>query len=255
MTTVLALGCHPDDIEFMMSGVLFLLKERGCSIHYALTANGGCGSLRYGTKDLIRIRRDEAKAACELMGAHFHDSIANDLEVFYVDPLIRKVAALVREVRPDIMFLMSPQDYMEDHMNSCRLGVTAAFAKGVPNYRSDPPREAYQGDVTLYHALPYGLNDGLAKPVAADFYVDVGSVIDKKQEMLAKHVSQQEWLDKSQGLNSYLATMRSMCAEVGARSGRFTFAEGFRYHSHLGFSSQKIDPLKDILAGLWAGAK
>ena len=83
-----------------------------------------------------------------------------------------------------------------------------------------------------------------------DFYVDISSVIDRKQEMLAKHRSQQAWLDESQGLNSYLATMRSMSAEVGAMSGRFRYAEGFRRHNHLGFSESRIDPLKDLLADL-----
>jgi N-acetylglucosamine malate deacetylase 1 len=247
---VLALGCHPDDIEFMMAGTLFLLKERGCTIHYMNIANGGCGSLQHGAEDLIRIRREEAKAACSLLGAQFHDSVANDVEVFYEDSLIRKVAAVVRQVRPDILLLMSPQDYMEDHMNACRIGVTAAFCKGMPNYRTDPQREAYQGDVTLYHSLPYGLCDGLAKPVAADFIVDITPAIDRKKKMLGEHHSQQPWLDASQGLNSYLSTMLSMCAEVGSRTGRFAFAEGFRHHSHLGFSAERMDPLKDILSEL-----
>lgn len=233
-----------------MSGTLFLLKERGCIVHYMNIANGNCGSLRHGREELARIRREESMAACAFLGARYHESVTNDLEVFYEDRLIRKVSAVVREVRPDMLFLMSPQDYMEDHMNACRLGATAAFCKGMPNYSTDPEREAYQGDITLYHSLPYGLSDALARPVAADFYVDVSSVIEKKKEMLGKHLSQQPWLDASQGLNSYIATMVSMCSEVGSRTGRFALAEGFRYHSHLGFSGARMDPLKEILSEL-----
>ena len=86
--------------------------------------------------------------------------------------------------------------------------------------------------------------------VLPEFYVDISGVIDRKQEMLAKHRSQQAWLDESQGLNSYLATMRSMSAEVGTLSGRFRFAEGFTLHNHLGFSAARIDPLKELLADL-----
>ncbi len=246
-TTVLAIGCHPDDIEFMMAGTLFLLKDRGCEIHCMITANGNCGSLRHSREELAEIRRGEAREACEFLGAHFHDSIASDLEVFYEDSLIRRVTAVVREARPDIVFLMSPEDYMEDHMNTCRLGVTAVFCRGMPNYASVPERPPFQKDVAVYHALPYGLRDGLDRPVPPDFFVDISGVVDRKQEMLAKHRSQQDWLDRSQGLNSYLATMRSMSAEVGANSGRYAFAEGFRRHNHLGFSAGRIDPLRALL--------
>jgi N-acetylglucosamine malate deacetylase 1 len=246
---VLAIGCHPDDLEFMMSGTLFLLKDCGCEVHYMNVANGNCGSLEYGSAKLARVRREEAKAACAFLGARFHESVTNDLEVFYEDTQIRKVAAVVREVEPDLVLVMSPEDYMEDHMNSSRLGVTAAFTRGMPNYRTIPSRKAYQKDVAVYHALPYGLRDGLDRIVVPDFFVDISSVIDRKQEMLSKHRSQQSWLDESQGLNSYLATMRSMSAEVGAMSGSFRFSEGFRRHNHLGFSEARIDPLKDLLPG------
>ena len=253
--TVLAMGCHPDDIEFLMAGTLLHLKDRGCDVHYMITASGDLGSLRYGREELARIRREEARAAAAFLGAHFHDSITGDLQVFYAEPLISRVAAVVREVRPDIMLVMSPQDYMEDHMNTCRIGVTAAFAKGVPNYVTDPPREAYQGDVTLYHALPHGLRDGLGTEIAADFFIDITAVIDRKQEMLALHKSQQDWLGASQGMNSYLATMRDMAAEVGSRCGSYQFAEGFRRHSHLGFSAVPMDPLGDILGDLRCEAR
>jgi LmbE family N-acetylglucosaminyl deacetylase len=248
--TVLAIGCHPDDLEFMMSGTLFLLRDRGCDIHYMITANGDCGSLEHGAEELARVRLAESMEACAFLGARFHGSIARDLGVFYEEAQIRKMTAVVREAQPDILILMSPEDYMEDHMNACRLGVTAAFCRGMPNYASIPPREPCQKEVAVYHALPYGLRDGLDRAVKPDFYVDISSVIDFKQEMLAKHRSQQAWLGESQGLNSYLATMRSMSAEVGALSGRFGFAEGFRLHNHLGFSAERIDPLKELLSGL-----
>jgi len=245
---VLAIGCHPDDIEFMMAGTLLLLKNAGCEIHVMITANGNCGSLHYGAKELAEVRREETQASCAILGARYHDSITNDLEVFYVDSQVRKMAAVVREVRPDIALLMSPNDYMEDHMNACRLGVTAAFTRCMPNYITDPPRDAYQKDIALYHAEPHGLRDQMDALVLPDFFVDIGSVIDVKQKMLSMHKSQQAWLDASQGLNSYLATMRSTAAELGHLSDKFQYAEGFRRHNYLGFSENRIDPLTELLS-------
>jgi len=245
--TVFAMACHPDDIEFMMGGTLWLLKAAGCTLHYMNLANGCCGSTVLGAEETAQVRRGEGQSAARMLGATFHESIADDLEVFYCTGLIKKVAAEVRRIRPDIMLLPSPEDYMEDHMNACRIGVTAAFSRCVPNYESDPPAEATYQDVVLYHALPYGLRDGVRRPILPDFTVDISSVIDDKERMLACHESQKRWLDETQGLDSYLQTMRNMSAEVARRYGNGQFAEGWRRHSYLGFSAAEIDPLQEIL--------
>ena len=245
--TVFAMACHPDDIEFMMGGTLFLLKAAGCSLHYMNLANGCCGSSELGREETGRVRRGEGQKAARMVGAVFHESLADDLEVFYTPELIAKVTAIVRRIRPDIMLLPSPEDYMEDHMNTCRIGVTAAFSRCVPSYPGDPPVEATYQDIVLYHALPYGLRDGLRRPIRPDFTVDITSVIDDKERMLACHDSQKAWLDQTQGLDSYLQTMRDMSAEVAASAGVEGYAEGWRRHSHLGFSAAEIDPLSEIL--------
>ena len=63
--------------------------------------------------------------------------------------------------------------------------------------------------------------------------------MDEKTAMLACHKSQQQWLDTSQGLNSYLETMRDLMREVGRMSGRFEYAEGWRRHMHLGLCARR----------------
>ena len=67
--TVMAIAAHPDDIEFFMSGTLFLLKERGFEVHYMNLANGCCGTEEYDAETIARIRRDEGRAAAEYLGA------------------------------------------------------------------------------------------------------------------------------------------------------------------------------------------
>ena len=99
----------------------------------------------------------------------------------------------------------------------------------------------------LYHALPYGLKDGMGKPVVPELFADITSVIDKKEKMLELHQSQKVWLDKSQGLNAYLKTMRNMSAEVGKLSAKYKYAEGWRKHSYLGFAAKDNNPLASIL--------
>ena len=252
---VFAIGSHPDDLEFMMGGTLLHLRRRGCEVHYLNIANGSCGTQVHAKEKIIRIRREESIHAAKYLGAVYHESLVDDLDVFYAQDLIRRVAARVREVQPDILLTLSLEDYMEDHMNSARVAVTAGFVRTMRNFDTLPPTAPTMKDLAVYHSLPYGLTDMMRRPVIPEFYVDIGGVIEEKGEFLAKHFSQKDWLDKSQGLDSYIISMREMSRQVGAMSGRFDFAEGWRRHSHLGYAARDIDPLRELLGELCASEK
>jgi LmbE family N-acetylglucosaminyl deacetylase len=244
----MAIGCHPDDIEFMMAGTLFRLRDCGILLHYMNVANGNCGTLEYGRAEIEEIRRKEAIQAARELGASWYPSIANDLEVVYDVELVRKVVAVMRTVKPDIVLVPALHDYMEDHMNTARIAVTAAFTMSMPNFYSTPHVAPILKEVAVYHAMPYGLHDGLSHKIVPHFYVDIASAIDRKEAMLACHVSQRNWLDDSQKLDSYVQTMRDMSSQMGTDSGRFTFAEGWIRHNPLGYSNLKYKPLETVLA-------
>ncbi|HTP58225.1 MAG TPA: PIG-L family deacetylase, partial [Spirochaetia bacterium] len=234
--TVLVVSCHPDDAEFMMAGTALLLTQAGCAVHVINVANGSAGSQDLGPAETAAVRRKEGMKAAELLGAVYHESLVEDLEVFYAQDLIRRVTALVRQVKPDIILTMSPEDYMEDHMNTARVTATAAFLRGVRNYASVPDAPAILDDVMVYHSTPHILTDGMRRPIAPEMYVDISDVISEKERLLACHASQKDWLDATQGFDSYLSTMREAALAVGKLSGRFRYAEGWRRHSHVGFS-------------------
>ena len=247
MKTAMAIAAHPDDIELMMAGTLLLLGEAGYELHMMNIANGSCGSLTEDAGTIAARRLEEAQAAARTLGATLHPPIANDIEIFYNDDLLRKVGAVVRNVAPEILLVHSPEDYMEDHTNACRLAVTAAFTRGMPNYKTIPDTPPVDTAVTVYHALPWGLKGPLRETITADVYVDIADTIDRKRDALACHKSQKEWLDKTQGLDSYLDTMVAMAQQVGEQSTAFRVAEGWRRHLHLGFCDEHADPLSDAL--------
>ena len=243
----LAIAAHPDDIEFVMAGTLSLLREAGWQIHYLNLSTGNLGSLERPAGATVRVRRREAQAAAKVLGAVWHPPFCSDLEIFYDAPALRRLCAIVREVEPHVLLTHSPQDYMEDHMNTARLAVTAAFARGMRNYRSTPPRAPVTAPVTIYHAGPHGLRDALRRRVHPGAFVDTTSVHERKRAALACHVSQRQWLDASQGMDSYLRTMDEFSRAVGRLSRRFRHAEGWRRHSHLGFCAEGADPLREAL--------
>lgn len=247
MPRAFAIAAHPDDIEFVMAGTLLLLQEAGWEIHYMNLSSGNLGSLELSTAETARVRRREAKAAAAAMGARWHPPICDDLEIFYEDRTLRRLSAIVRGVEPDVILTHSPHDYMEDHMNTSRLAVTAAFARGIPGYRTTPSRRPVLAPVTIYHASPHGLTDGLRRFTAPGAFVDTTSVHARKRAALALHASQREFLDATQGMDSYLRTMELFSRRLGRLSGRFRYAEGWRRHAHYGFGDEGADPLRDAL--------
>jgi LmbE family N-acetylglucosaminyl deacetylase len=246
MKAAIAIAAHPDDIELMMAGTLLLLKQRGYEIHYLNLANGNVGSVTYDHETIVKMRLKEAQRSAEILGAHFHPPFCNDIEIFYDEKTLRHVAGIIREVKPTIVLTHSPSDYMEDHTNTCRLAVTAAFARGMPNFRTTPVLPADTYDCTVYHALPHTLRDQLRQPIIPGAFVNTTLVHEKKMEALKAHQSQQHWLDVSQTLNSYLQTMEDRSLKVGIMSKKFVHAEGWRRHLHVGFCAPDADPLKDL---------
>jgi len=242
-----AVVAHPDDIEFQMAGTMLLLRRAGFELHYLTVANGSCGSVTMDAAQTVATRTEESRRAAQRLSATYHPPLVDDIQILYEPRLLARLAAIYRQVAPDVLLVPAPDDYMEDHVNTARLMVTAAFCRGMRNFPTDPPTAPVEGSVAVYHAMPVGLTDILRRPVEPHFCVDVSSVLVGKREALLCHRSQKEWLDRSQGLDDYVRQMEEAAAAVGRMSGRFPYAEGFRRHSHVGFGAKDFDPLCDAL--------
>lgn len=241
----MAIAAHPDDIEFMMAGTLLLLKEVGYEIHYMTLSDGNCGSMTLTSEETARVRVQESRDSAEILGAQYHLPICNDFEIFYNKETLQKLVTIIRKVQPNVILTHPPSDYMEDHMNTCRLVLTAAFVRGIPNYKAESsvPTDV---DCTIYHALPHGLKDPLRRKVVPGIFVDIASVYDIKLRALSAHRSQHAWLDSSQKMNSYLQFLEEISREVGKMSNRFIYAEGWRRHLHYGYGDESADPLSKL---------
>ena len=243
---VLAIAAHPDDIEIGMAGTLLRLADAGWELHYFNVSCGNGGSAELDGEAVAAVRLEEAREGAARLGAHFYPPVARDLEIVYSVELLRKVAAVVREVNPEVVLTHALADYMEDHMETARLAVTAAFAKRVPNFASDPARPGAAGEVVVDHAMPHGGRGPLREVVEPDLYVDISGVMERKRRALEAHQSQQGWLDQTQGMSSYVQAMVESGMALGARSGRGGAAEGWRRHLALGLAAEERDPLAEL---------
>jgi LmbE family N-acetylglucosaminyl deacetylase len=240
MPRVLAVMAHPDDIEMTCAGTLALLKRTGWDVHMASMTAGDLGSATRSRAEISRIRRKEAAASARLLGAGYTCLEFDDLTVVYNETTKRRVSALLREVRPDLVIAPSPVDYMADHEETARIVREAAFASTIPNWkaslRGQSPRPCDKLPSILY-ADPIDNIDHFGRRVRVRYVVDITSSVDLKEKILAAHDSQRAWLRQQHGEDEYLRWMRRVGADRARDFGRrgVRYAEGFRPHLGHGF--------------------
>lgn len=241
------MGAHPDDIEFCSAGTLLQLREKGWEIHMWNLANGSAGSKSRSAEKIASQRWQEAQNSARILGATIHPPLFSDLGIFYDAPSLARVSSVVRAVNPAMILTHAPSDYMEDHQNTCRLMVTAALAKGLPNYPVVPSVEANDDPIAIYHTPPIGCRTGLNEPVRPSLFVDIEAVIPDKIRMLMAHESQVTWLAKTQSMSSLEEVLLKEAKILGVMSGAFSFAEAFLPHQKRGYSEENFTPLEDAL--------
>jgi LmbE family N-acetylglucosaminyl deacetylase len=228
---VLALHAHPDDIEFQCAGTLALLREAGHHVITATMTPGDCGSAEHDAEAIAAIRRGEAQAAADLIGAEYHCLEFRDLAIFNDDDSRRRVTEFLRRVRPDLILTAPPVDYHCDHEMTSLLVCDACFAAPIPNYatRQWEPAPPLGRIPHLYYVDTIGGTDRSGRAIPPGFCIDVSRVFALKQQMLACHASQRNWLLRQHGMDEYLESQAKWAAHRGAEIGAAQ-AEGFRQY-------------------------
>ncbi len=228
---ILALHAHPDDLEFQCAGTLALLRQAGHHVTMATMTPGDCGSAEHDPEAIAAIRRAEAVAAAELIGAECLCLEFRDLAIFNDDESRRRVTECLRRTRPDIVLTAPPADYLCDHEMTSLLVRDACFTAPIPNYttRQWTPAPPLAKIPHLYYVDAIEGNDREGRPQPAGFHVDVSAVFATKRQMLACHASQRNWLLKHHGIDEYLDSQARWSARRGAEIGA-AHAEAFRQY-------------------------
>jgi LmbE family N-acetylglucosaminyl deacetylase len=238
---VLAVGAHPDDVEFMCGGTVTLLSQKGFEINIATVCSGNKGSGELRPQEIANKRFKEASEAAKVLGATFTSLGEPDLELVFNNRVRSEVVELVRRVDPLIVITHSPEDYMLDHEITADLLWDACFSASVVNYVTNQPNPAKPTKSVpfLFYADASGSEDRFGASIAVDFYVDISSVIENKKEMLSKHQSQRSWLKKQHGIDDYIEKMLSWGRRRGAEVG-IHFVEAFRQHRGTPFPTENL---------------
>jgi len=244
---ILAFHAHPDDAEILAGGTLALLAARGHELVIATMTYGDCGSAHMSSQETAEVRRREAEQAAALLGASYRSAGFQDLAVYNNDPSRRRVTAILREVRPDIVITASPVDYMCDHEAASVLVRDCCFGAPAPNYAAEGAAPPLPSIPHLYFMQPLGNVDREGLFVAPDFVVDVSSVMETKRALAACHKSQRDWLRAHHGMDEYLDMMERWSRRLGEEVG-CGFGEGFRRYK--GHPYPQTPLLEGLLEGL-----
>lgn len=194
---VLAIGAHPDDIEFGCGGALIKYAKCGQKVYLFVLTDGSFG----GDPEQRRSEQNEAARfipAQDVFWGNFRDT-----ELMENRELIHKIEEVLGVVRPDLVFLNAPEDGHQDHRAIALAGISATrYIKEVLFYEVP----------TTQHFEP-------------TIFVDIQDVLEKKLELLRLHSSQ---VDKTKVQNLTILESVQSCANFRGFQGRVKYAEGFK---------------------------
>jgi len=242
---VLGIFAHPDDAEIICAGTLSLLKKTGWAIHIASMTPGDKGTADLSRKEISLLRKQEALKSAQLLKGTYHCLEFDDVYIFYNRETINKTTALIRRIRPEIVFTSSPADYMVDHEMTSLIVQTACFSSGIKNM--EVVEEPFEPVPYLFYCDPLEARDKLGNPIQPSIYIDITNEIGIKEEMLSCHKSQRNWLMTHHKMDEYILSMKRF-GEKRGKEINVRYAEGFRQHLGHGYPQNNI--LKEVLYDL-----
>ena len=151
----LAIGAHPDDIEFGAGATLARWAAAGTDVHFLILTDGSKGT--WNTDDdlqaLVETRRTEARDAATTLAraeVHFGEFVDGELESGRAGREL--VCRVIREVRPQIVLGHDPwQRYRlhPDHRHAGWLTVDGIVAARDPHFFSGIGGEHHRPDGLL----------------------------------------------------------------------------------------------------------
>lgn len=189
-TSALAIGAHPDDVEFGCGGLLAKWAADGCTIHHLVCTDGSKGTWDVDAEvaALALRRQDEQREAARRLGG----SYAGEVRFLgYVDGELDsgleqrgRVARVIRELRPSVVLGHDPWKRYRlhpDHRHAGLLAVEGIVASRDPHFYKEHGIAHHRPDALL-----------LWEADEPDHVEDVTDAVATKLHALEAHESQFE---------------------------------------------------------------
>lgn len=229
----LAIGAHPDDVEFGCGATLAKWASAGCTIHHLVCTDGSKGTwdVAADTAALAERRQHEQRAAARQLAGSNAGSVTF---LGYVDGELdstvaarSRVARLIREVKPDVVLGHDPWKRYRlhpDHRHAGLLTCDAIVAARDPHFFPEHG---------IAHHRPQHLL--LFEADEVNHVEDVSGFVGHKLEALLAHESQFESTMKAvdaEQLTAFRTRITRRLNELGDQHG-VAAAEAFALVSDL----------------------
>ncbi|MGA9279181.1 PIG-L deacetylase family protein [Ilumatobacter sp.] len=189
-SSALAIGAHPDDVEFGCGGLLAKWAADGCTVHHLVCTDGSKGTWD-ADADVVALaarRQDEQREAARRLAG---DRAGEVRFLEYVDGELDsdlsargRVALVIRELRPSVVLGHDPWKRYRlhpDHRHAGLLACEGIVAARDPHFYREHPVAHHRPDALL-----------LWEADEPDHVEDVNDFVDIKLAALEAHESQFE---------------------------------------------------------------
>ncbi|MEW6088963.1 MAG: PIG-L family deacetylase [bacterium] len=193
---ILAIGAHPDDIEFGCGGTLMKYIEKGAGVYLLVLTRGEIG----GNPETRTKEQEEAGKFMKVKKIFWGDF--KDTELPLNKPLISNIEKVINKVKPQIVLFNYSEDIHQDHRALAKAGISAT---------------RYIKEVLCYEVPT-------SKNFEPSIFVNIEDVFDNKLKLLKIHASQ---VHKTNVENLTILDSIQACAVFRGYQGRVKYAEGF----------------------------
>ena len=193
---ILAIGAHPDDVEFGCGGTLVKYARKGAQIDLLVMTDGSRGGR-------ARVRRREQQEAASVLGvSRVHWGGYRDTLLPSVRHLIDRMEKVIRRTPRDFIFVNYPEDTHQDHRHVARAAISATrWARNV-----------------LFYEGPTTVN------FTPTVFIDIADEIAVKIDALHRHTSQ---IARTRIEGTPISEIAQASAHFRGVQGRVRWAEGF----------------------------
>jgi len=223
----LAIGAHPDDIDFGCGGTLAKWVAAGCTLTELILTDGSKGSWdpKVDRAALVALRQEEQRAAAAALGGGqvvFLGHVDGELDSGLAPRA--EVCRVIREVRPDVVLGHDPWKRYRlhpDHRHAGFLAVEGIVAARDPHFFPEQALGPHRPSCLL-----------LWEADVVDHVEDIDGFLDAKLAALLAHRSQWQstmGIDRDQTAQerAFETRIRERAAEAGASAG-VVLAEAFK---------------------------
>ena len=232
---VLAIGAHPDDVEFGCGGTLAKWSANGTVVHHLVCTDGSKGTwdVNADLPLLIASRQTEQRNAAAALGATGTVSFLGyiDGELEHSKEAIDRIALAIRTIRPDVVLSHDPWKRYRlhpDHRNTGLNVCDAIVAARDPHFLKH-----HMMDHGVTHHRPEALL--LWEADEPNHVEEISLWVDTKLTALERHESQFESTMKAtdeDGMDVFRQRMRQRMTDLGAPHN-FAAAEIFHLMNRL----------------------